>query len=110
MRLDVAQRDRLVRCDSREPCELAEHQRVKLFGAQLDLAASELLAIIEARMSSNRDAARARKLDSFTHRLVVSSVTAASDVRRADRLEEPGVLGRALADIRVQIDGQTCHG
>src|SRR5437867_2408475 len=106
VRFDVIRSHAHSRSDRLKNAKLIRHGIEDFFCAYLQFLASEIFAIKKAWMRSNRDSMLLRRRNCGVHRIGIAGVKTSCDIRRADELEQLGIVTRPFAQIGVKIDNQ----
>ena len=83
---------------------LIQHVGSHLLRCELHFAATEVVAIGIAGVGADGNAAFQRRIDSGLHQARIAGMPSTGDVGRADEGHQFGVVGRAFAEIGVQVD------
>jgi hypothetical protein len=71
---------------------------------QMQLAATKMKAIIEARMGADGDSTILGKENRFAHDVAVTSVQSTGDIGGCDARDEGGILSALLAHVGIEIN------
>ncbi len=92
-------------CQRAERANLVNELRNQIRDRNGDLLAPEVFPIRKTRMRADCDAVVLRRADCGDNGHWVAGVKTRCDVGRTDQLKQLGVVPRALAKVRVQING-----